>query len=107
MLDCAPLLTAADRLAGRFRSLPQSRLHGTVAQTGLELARWLSAEAQGIEFPGEPVRALPDEGVFVVGDQIAVAAHDLAAALGDRPDLAGRLAAAVARVEDAAKRCGL
>lgn len=107
MLDCAPLLTAADRLAGRLRSLPQTRLRGTVAVTGLELARWLSAEAQRIESPGEPVRLMPDDGIFTVGDQIAVAAHDLAAALRERPELAARLAAAVTRVEDAAKRCGL
>jgi hypothetical protein len=106
MLDCAPLLAAADVLAGRFRSLPDSRLRGSLAQTGLELARWLAAEAQRIESPGEPVRLMPDEGIHVVGDQIAVAAHDLAAALRERPDLAPCLAAAVTRVEQAAKRCG-
>jgi hypothetical protein len=107
MLDCAPLLNAADRLSGRFRSLPQSRLRGAVAETGLELARWLAAESQRMESPGEPVRLMPDDGIFTVGDQIAVAAHDLAAALTERPEFADRLTAAVIRVEDAAKRCGL
>jgi hypothetical protein len=107
MLDCAPLLAAADVLAGRFRSLPGSRLRGSVAETGLELARWLAAEAQRIESPGEPVRLMPDDGIHVVGDQISVAVHDLAMALRERPDLAPRLAEAVARVEKAAKRCGL
>lgn len=109
MLDCAPLLKAAERLAGRFRALPQSRLRGTVADTGLELARWLAAEAQRIEFPGAEVRVMPDDGVFAIGDQIAVAAHDLAAALKTCPESAAvvELAAAAARVDDAAKRCGL
>jgi hypothetical protein len=107
MLDCAPLLAAADVLAGRLRSLPGSRLRGLVAETGLELARWLAAEAQRIESPDEPVRLMPDEGIHAVGDQISVAAHDLGVALRERTDLAPRLVEAVARVEAATKRCGL
>jgi hypothetical protein len=110
MLDCAPLLTAADRLADRYRSLPQSRLHGAVAEDGLELARRLAAEAQSVESPGTPARLMPDEGIFAVGDQIAVAAHDLTTALRQcprGPESAAVLTAAVARVAETARRCGL
>ncbi|TKA10046.1 hypothetical protein [Actinacidiphila oryziradicis] len=107
MLDCATLLRAVDRLAGRFRALPQSRLRGAVAEAGLALARELAAEAQRIEFPGREVRIIPDEGVFVVGDQIAVAGHELAAALEPYPAYEERLDAAVRRVEAVAKACGL
>jgi hypothetical protein len=107
MLDCASLRTAAERLADRYRALPHSRVRGAVAEAGLELARWLAAEAQRTEFPDREVLFMPDEGVFAVGDQIAVAAHDLAAALEHHPELAGKLAAAVARVEGTAKSCGL
>ncbi|MDX6328880.1 MAG: hypothetical protein QOI83_1263 [Streptomycetaceae bacterium] len=107
MLDCATLLRAVDRLAGRFRALPQSRLRGGVAEAGLALARELAAEAQRIEFPGREVRIIPDEGVFVVGDQIAVAGHELAAALEPNPAHGERLDTAVRRVEAVAKACGL
>jgi hypothetical protein len=108
MLDCASLLRAVDRLAGRFRALPQSRLRGGVAEAGLALARELAAEAQRIEFPGlSEVRIMPDESVFVVGDQIAVAGHELAAALEPYPAYGERLDAAVRRVEAVAKACGL
>ncbi|MDX6350643.1 MAG: hypothetical protein QOF84_5433 [Streptomyces sp.] len=107
MLDVKDLRNAADRLAGRFRSLPQSRLRGGVAQEGLALARDLAAQAQRLEFPGREVRLMPDEGVFVIGDQITVAGHELAAALERRPELAEVRDAAVARIELAAKRCGL
>ncbi|MEY9875855.1 hypothetical protein ABH931_005361 [Streptacidiphilus sp. MAP12-33] len=73
MPDPTPLLAAAERLADRFRAMPQSSLTRQ-APAGLELARAL-ARASGAE--GE----IPDAGVFVVGDQIAVAAHDLALTL--------------------------
>jgi hypothetical protein len=107
MLDCATLLRAVDRLSDRFRALPQSRLRGGVAEAGLALARELTAEAQQIEFPGREVRVVPDEGVFAVGDQIAVAGHDLAAALEPHPAYGERLDTAVQRVEAVAKACGL
>jgi hypothetical protein len=107
VLDCTDLRNAADRLAGRFRSLPQSRLRGGVAREGLALARELSAQAQSVEFPCREVRLMRDEGVFVIGDQIAVAGHELAAALERLPELAEVRDAAVARIELAAKRCGL
>jgi hypothetical protein len=107
VLDVKDLRNAADRLAGRFRALPQSRLRGGVAEEGLALARELAAQAQRLEFPDGEVRLMPDEGAFAVGDQIAVAGHELAAVLEGRPELAGIRDAAVARIELAAKRCGL
>ena len=81
MSDRTPLLHAADRLADRFRSMPQGRL-AQLAPEGLELARRLARRAQALE--GGAVRPeLPDAGIFAVGDQIALTAHDLAAALAD------------------------
>lgn len=91
MLDPAPLLTAVDRLADRFRSMPQSRLtapvagHPSRAAAALELARRLAADAQAVEQDGRGLRELPDAGPFAAGDQLAVAGHDLAAALGAHP----------------------
>ncbi|MBF9067770.1 hypothetical protein [Streptacidiphilus fuscans] len=73
MLDPTPLVAAAERLADRFRSLPQSRL-SRCAPAGLALARGMASAA------GAP-REVPDVGAFVVGDQIAATAHDLAHAL--------------------------
>jgi hypothetical protein len=88
--DC--FVAAVDQLADRFRAMPQSRLLGAVpgypsrAAAGLELARELAAVALDCE--GEPVREFPDLGEFAVGDQLAVAGHDLAqAAAGDRAAL--------------------
>jgi hypothetical protein len=107
VLDVKDLRSAADRLAGRFRSMPQSRLRRGAAGEGLALARELAAQAQRLEFPGEQVRLMPDEGVFAVGDQIAVAGHELAAALERRPELSAVRDAALDRIEAAAKRCGL
>ncbi|MEY9963073.1 hypothetical protein ABIA33_001099 [Streptacidiphilus sp. MAP12-16] len=79
MSDPSPLLAAADRLADRFRSMPQNRLTA-LAPSGLDLARRLARQAQQVE--GDIVRdEIPEAGIFAVGDQIAVAAHDLAAAL--------------------------
>ncbi|WP_042368736.1 hypothetical protein [Streptacidiphilus neutrinimicus] len=73
MPDPTPLLAAAERLADRFRTMPQSSL-ARQAPAGLELARTL-ARASGA------TAEIPDAGAFVVGDQIAVAAHDLALTL--------------------------
>jgi hypothetical protein len=84
MSDPTPLLLAADRLADRFRSMPQGRL-AQLAPEALELARRLARRAQALE--GGAVRPeVPDAGIFAVGDQIALTAHDLAAALADRAD---------------------
>lgn len=68
-----------DRFADRLRAAPQSRLQQGAAQVALDLARDLSARAQRLE--GGPVREMPDAGIFVVGDQVAVAGLDLAEAL--------------------------
>ncbi|MDI5965254.1 hypothetical protein POF50_027060 [Streptomyces sp. SL13] len=74
------LRAAVDALADRFRSLPYSRLR-RVAGAGLELARELSVSAQRLELPQREPLLIPDEGVYAVGDQLAVAGHDLVAAL--------------------------
>ncbi|MFC1432672.1 hypothetical protein ACEZDB_18670 [Streptacidiphilus sp. N1-3] len=79
MSDPSALLAAADRLADRFRSMPQSRLT-ELAPGGLALARQLARRAEQLE-GGVRRPELPEAGIFVVGDQIALAAHDLAAAL--------------------------
>ncbi|MCZ4122892.1 hypothetical protein O3X23_26460 [Streptomyces sp. H39-S7] len=107
MPDCTPLRSAVDRLAGRFRALPQSRLGGGAAEVGLELARWLAVEAQRLEFPGREPALMPDDGAFTVGDQIAVAGNDLAAALELRPERGEVLEAALVRIDGAARRAGV
>ncbi|MFI1094713.1 hypothetical protein [Streptomyces sp. NPDC020917] len=82
MPETAALHTAVERLAGRLRSLPQRRLQAGAAAEGLELARWLARQAQLLEFPGREPREVPDDGIFVVGDQLAVAGNELVRALG-------------------------
>lgn len=78
-VDPGAFLAAADRLADRFRSMPQSRLTA-LAPAGLLLAGRLTRRAQELE--GGPARPeLPEPGIFVVGDQIALTAHDLASAV--------------------------
>ncbi|WP_060179896.1 hypothetical protein [Streptomyces sp. IMTB 1903] len=85
MLDTSPLSAAVERFADRLRAAPQSRLQQGAAAVALELARDLSARAQRLEAPGKAPRTMPDAGIFVVGDQVAVAGLDLAEALRDRP----------------------
>ncbi|MER6303177.1 hypothetical protein ABT247_26955 [Kitasatospora sp. NPDC001539] len=122
MRDVQPLVEAVDSLADRFRSLPQSRLLGAVpghasrAAAVLALARRLAALALAAE--GEAAgREFPDAGPFAVGDQLAVAGHDLAAALAALPGSAELalpegpvavdevLARAVAAVRETAALC--
>ncbi|MFI2610264.1 hypothetical protein [Kitasatospora sp. NPDC018619] len=121
-LDVDPLVEAAESLADRFRSLPQSKLLGAVpgyasrAAAALELARRLAGLALAAE--GGPQRDFPDAGAFAAGDQLAVAAHDLAAALAGLPrgaavalpggpvPAAELLATAVAAVRETAVICG-
>ncbi|MFF4103532.1 hypothetical protein [Streptomyces sp. NPDC001903] len=86
MLDTSPLTAAVERFADRLRAMPQSRLQQGAAAEALELARELSVRAQELEAPSRgagaaPARRMPDAGVFVVGDQVAVAGMDLAEAL--------------------------
>ncbi|MFE3879691.1 hypothetical protein ACFXPX_35490 [Kitasatospora sp. NPDC059146] len=122
MHDVQPLVVAVDGLADRFRSLPQSKLLGAVpghasrAAAVLALARRLAALALAVE--GGPEREFPDAGAFAAGDQLAVAGHDLAAALAalpegavvalpDGPVAVGELlAGAVAAVRETASLCG-
>ncbi|EFL25527.1 conserved hypothetical protein [Streptomyces himastatinicus ATCC 53653] len=107
--DATPLLTAVDRLADRLRALPQSRLRQGAAAEGLALARELSVRAQRLEEPGNPPRIMPDAGVFMIADQVAVAGHDLVHALERAPGGAAEAGAAeaAALVDAAAGRCGL
>ncbi|HEY5835412.1 hypothetical protein [Streptomyces sp.] len=113
MADRIALHTAVDRLAGRLRSLPQRRLQAGAAAEARELARWLARQAQAVEFPGREPYELPDDGMFVVGDQLAVAGHDLLAALSARladgadPERVGALLEeALARVTRTARAVG-
>ncbi|MEU9116036.1 hypothetical protein AB0D04_30780 [Streptomyces sp. NPDC048483] len=114
MLDVMPLQTAVDALADRLRSLPQSALGRGAAAEGLALARELALRAQRLEAPQRAPRAMPDAGMFAVGDQLAVAGHDLVEALrGAAPDPApdakaapaDELAEALRWVKEAAGRC--
>ncbi|MCY0934697.1 hypothetical protein [Streptomyces sp. H34-S4] len=90
MLDTSPLTAAVERFADRLRAAPQSRLQRGAAEVALDLARELSLRAQRLEEAaggaGEgvgaaPARTMEDVGIFVVGDQLAVAGLDLAEAL--------------------------
>ncbi|CAM5520870.1 hypothetical protein [Streptomyces abikoensis] len=110
MDDVTSLLAAVDAFADRLRALPQSRLSRGAAAEALTLARELAARAQRIEEPGAGApREMPEAGMFAVADQVAVAGHDLAAALvaGGGQQAPGGAAEAVALVEAAAKRCGV
>ncbi|MDT0309404.1 hypothetical protein RM780_20925 [Streptomyces sp. DSM 44917] len=93
MPDAATLEAAVDAAADRLRRLPESRLRRGAATAGLDLARELARRAQLLENPAAPPRELPDDGVFVTGDQLAVAGHDLAHAIRHAPDPAAARAA--------------
>lgn len=107
MPERTPLRPALERLSGRLRALPQRRLQAGAAAEGLALARWLTGAAQSREFPGRPAYALPDEGVFAVGDQLSVAGNELAAVLEADPEgTTELLAEAMVRVQAAAEAVG-
>ena len=123
MTDTLALLQAVDRLADAVRALPLSRLRRGVADEVLALARELARRAQLLEFPDREPAELPEVGVFAVGDQLAVAGHDLvmarrAVAAIPRGGAAGRdgeeggtaddpVADDLALVRATARRCGL
>ncbi|MGW0121132.1 hypothetical protein [Streptomyces sp. NPDC003327] len=109
MLDTSELTAAAERLADRLRAAPHSRLQRGAAAEGLALARELSLRAQRAENPGREPLTMPDAGVFTVGDQLLVAAHDLAEILRTAPagSREAELAEAVGLVREAAARTGL
>ncbi|WP_066956341.1 hypothetical protein [Streptomyces lushanensis] len=106
MLDTTPLTAAVDRFADRLRAAPQSRLRNGAAAEALALARELSVRAQRLDAPGEEPRIMPDAGVFVVADQLTVAAADLAEALRAAPSVR-ELDEAVKAVERAVGRAAL
>lgn len=95
MADAQTLLAAVDRLADRFRSMPQSRLLGPVpgypsrAAAVHALASRLAGRA--LAAAGQPDRSFPDAGAFAAGDQLAVAGRELAA-VADAPALAEAMA---------------
>ncbi|PBC78079.1 hypothetical protein BX265_2838 [Streptomyces sp. TLI_235] len=101
--SAADLVDAVDRLADRFRSMPQSRLlaavpgHPSRARAGLALARSLASAA--LELEGEPPHEVPDAGPFAVGDQLSVAGHDLVLAAQGRPEAVAAALAAVRETE--------
>lgn len=100
MSDPTSFLAAAERLADRYRSMPQSRL-ALLAPDALLLARGLARRAEQAE--GGPRRPeLPETGIFAVGDQIALTAHDLAEALrgAEGPEPEQLLADSLAEVEE-------
>jgi hypothetical protein len=103
VLDTAPLTSVAEQLGDRLRRLPESALRRGAAAEGFALARELTRRAQLLEFPGSTPRELPDEGVLTVGDQLAVATHDLAEIVR-KTGAAGELQEAAALVRDAAPR---
>jgi hypothetical protein len=96
----AELAREAQRVAERLRTLSQARLEQPVdgcpsradagraaAQEMADVAALLEAAAIGVQ----PVRrAVPDIGVFGVGDQVAVTGHDLSVAWGQRASPAHR-----------------
>ncbi|AXE78321.1 hypothetical protein [Streptomyces atratus] len=102
MLDTTPLITAVDRFADRLRAAPQSLLQRGAAAEGLATARELALRAQRIEAPDREPRIIPDAGIFVIGDQLAVAGRDLAVALETAPS--AELDEAVQFVAEAAAR---
>jgi hypothetical protein len=111
VLDTTPLTAAVDRFADRLRSAPRSRLQRGAAAEALALARELSVRAQRLEAAGEAAptgepRLMPDAGVFVVADQLTVAAGDLAEALRTAPSVV-ELDEAVRSVERAVVRAKL
>jgi hypothetical protein len=84
-----PLMQAVAYLAASYRALPQSKLLGLLpdgssrAEAGYRFAAMLAVFGQGVEERTRDVapawRRLPFDGLFVVGDQIAVTGHDLVA----------------------------
>ncbi|EST32191.1 hypothetical protein N566_20230 [Streptomycetaceae bacterium MP113-05] len=81
MLDVTPLTDEVDCLADRLRAMPQSALLRGAAGEAYRLAAELVRRSQLLESPGREPQRLPEAGPFVVGDQVAVAGHDLAVAL--------------------------
>ena len=86
-----PLTQAVARLAASYRGLSQSKLLALLpdgrsrAEAGYRLAALLAMFGQGVEERALDVpptwRSLPFDGVFIVGDQIAVTGHDLVAGI--------------------------
>lgn len=91
------LTQAVAHLAASYRALPQSKLVALLpegrsrAEAGYRFAALLAVFGQAVEerASDEPPRwrSLPFDGVFIVGDQIAVTGHDLVAGIAALDDL--------------------
>ena len=96
------LVDQADRLVDRLRAMPAARLaraidgEPTVADSAHALAQVLADLAADVE--ARPRREVPRLTDFAVGDQVAVALHELVAAVGDREHMA--LAVALLAVQE-------
>ncbi|HEY3873504.1 MAG TPA: hypothetical protein VGM10_34425 [Actinocrinis sp.] len=98
-LCVARLAEMTGRLTSVYRAMPESRLlrslpdGRTGARAGYDLAALLARMAHGVEERESAVepkwRDFPDVGPFSVGDQIAVAAHELVAVVTDLVDMEG------------------
>lgn len=99
MPDTTELTDAVGRLADRLRAAPQSRLQHGAAAEGLALAQELALRAQRLEDPDAMPRTMPDAGLFVVADQLAVAGADFAEAWRNAAAGAQRRDAAALREE--------
>ncbi|WP_326597068.1 hypothetical protein [Streptomyces sp. NBC_01803] len=85
-VDTGELDAAVEAFAERLRALSESRLRRGAGAAGLEVARALVRGAHRLDGPFGASRVMPDAGVWVVGDQVAVAGHDLARAIGTTSD---------------------
>ena len=73
---------AVEAVSDRLRALPESVLRRGAAARGLRLARELARRAWELEGHGDAAPPeVPDLGIFVVADQVAVTGHDLSEAL--------------------------
>ncbi|MFC0601386.1 hypothetical protein [Streptomyces palmae] len=86
--------------------MPQSALTQGAAAQGLALARELARRAQRLEAPDAEPRLMPEAGVFMVADQLAVAGHDLAEILRRTSGGADQAAEALRLVTETARGIG-
>jgi hypothetical protein len=92
-VDVSAFAKESGAVADRLRHLSEARLKAPLtarqesspsrARAALGLAQCLADLAAAVE--GEPLREVPDLGVFAVGDQVAVTSGDLARALEPLP----------------------
>lgn len=64
------------RVVDRLKHLDEARL-GRIERIARQCVQSLADQVSEIE--GRPLQVVPDDGVFVLGDQLAVMGHDLVA----------------------------